>query len=118
MENNLDAWTQELRESGCCLSWFTLKVKALEILRELGQFDGKDFASDGWLLHTAWRTIISTRESKVDNTVPAHKSDDFDSFNSDSLYIFEENENENFIDENDNKDDSYVSEEDEVRILF
>ena len=29
MENNLDAWAQELREAGCCLSGFTLKVKAL-----------------------------------------------------------------------------------------
>ena len=47
MENNLDA--QELRDAGCCLSGFTLKVKALEILRELGQFDGKFYASDGWL---------------------------------------------------------------------
>ena len=49
MENNLDAWAQELREAGCCLSGFTLKVKALGILRELGQFDGKFYASDGWL---------------------------------------------------------------------
>ena len=29
MENNLDAWAQELREAGCCTSGFTLKVKAL-----------------------------------------------------------------------------------------
>ena len=36
MENDLDAWAQELREAGCCLSGFTLKVKALEILRKLG----------------------------------------------------------------------------------
>ena len=35
MENDLDAWAQELREAGCCLSGFTLKVKALEILRKL-----------------------------------------------------------------------------------
>jgi hypothetical protein len=49
MENNLDAWAQELREAGCCLSGFTLKVKALGILRELGQFDGKFYASGGWL---------------------------------------------------------------------
>ena len=49
MENNLDAWAQELREAGCCLSGFTLKVKALEILRKLGQFDGKFLATDGWL---------------------------------------------------------------------
>ncbi len=46
MENNLDAWAQELREAGCCLSGFTLKVKALGILRELGQFDGRFYASD------------------------------------------------------------------------
>jgi hypothetical protein len=49
MENDLDAWAQELREAGCCLSGFTLKVKALEILRKLGQFDGKFLATDGWL---------------------------------------------------------------------
>jgi hypothetical protein len=36
MINNLDAWAQELREACYCLSWFTLKVKALEILRKLG----------------------------------------------------------------------------------
>ena len=30
--------------------WFTIKVKALQILREFGQFDGKFYASDGWLL--------------------------------------------------------------------
>ena len=50
MENNLDTWAQELkREAECCLSGFTLKVKAFEILRDLGQFDGKFYASDGWL---------------------------------------------------------------------
>ncbi len=49
MENYLDAWAQELREAGCCLSGFTLKFKALEILRKLGQFDGKFLATDGWL---------------------------------------------------------------------
>ena len=49
MENDLDAWVQELIEAGCCLSGFTLKVKALEILRKLGQFDGKFLATDGWL---------------------------------------------------------------------
>jgi hypothetical protein len=49
MEDNLDAWAQELRDAGCCLSGFTIKVKALQILKELGQFDGKFYASDGWL---------------------------------------------------------------------
>ena len=39
MENDLDTWAQELREAGCCLSGFTLKVKALGILRKLGQFE-------------------------------------------------------------------------------
>ena len=29
--------------------WFTKKVKALQILREFGQFEGKFNASDGWL---------------------------------------------------------------------
>ena len=49
MEDNLDAWAQELRDAGCCLSGFTIKVKALQILKELGQFDGKFYASGGWL---------------------------------------------------------------------
>ena len=49
MEDNLDAWAQELRDAGCCLSGFTIKVKALQILKELGQFDGKFYASDWWL---------------------------------------------------------------------
>ena len=31
MENKLDEWTQELREAGCCVSGFTLKVKTLQI---------------------------------------------------------------------------------------
>ena len=49
MENSLDEWAQELRLSGCCLSGFTLKVKAIQILRENGLFDGTFIASDGWL---------------------------------------------------------------------
>ena len=44
---NLDACAQELRDSECGMSGFTKKVKALQILRELGQFDGKCYASDG-----------------------------------------------------------------------
>ena len=47
----------------------------------------------------------------VDYIVPAHASDEFDSFNPDSLDIFEENDIEIFVDENNNQDDS--SEEDE-----
>jgi len=31
MEDKLDEWTQELREAGCCVSAFTLKVKAIQI---------------------------------------------------------------------------------------
>ena len=63
------------------------------------------------------RTIISTQERMVDYIVPAHQSDEFDSFNPDALDIFEENEIEIFKDENNNEDDCYVSEEDEDFIL-
>lgn len=49
MEDKLDEWTQELREAGCCVSGFTLKVKAIQILRELAQYNGTFSASDGWL---------------------------------------------------------------------
>ena len=66
MENNLDTWAQELkREAECCLSGFTLKVKAFEILRDLGQFDGKFYASNGWLrgfLHRKWRRRWEDKE--------------------------------------------------------
>jgi hypothetical protein len=34
MEDKLDEWTEELRANGCCISGFTLKEKALQILRE------------------------------------------------------------------------------------
>jgi hypothetical protein len=37
---DFDEWTQELREAGCCVSGFTLKVRALQILRELAQYSG------------------------------------------------------------------------------
>jgi Flp pilus assembly protein TadB len=47
MENNLDLWAQELREAGCCLSGFPLKVKTLKILRELGQL------TENFMLQTA-----------------------------------------------------------------
>jgi hypothetical protein len=49
MEDKLDEWTKELREAGCCISGFTLKVKSLQILREMEKFDGTFFASEGWL---------------------------------------------------------------------
>lgn len=68
-------------------------------------------------MHAALRTIISTQESMVDYIVPSHTSDEFDSFNPDCLDIFEENDVEIFLDENNNQDDSYVSEEDEDFIL-
>ena len=31
MENNLDAWAQELREAGCCLSGFKVGEKNVKI---------------------------------------------------------------------------------------
>ena len=65
MENDLDAWAQELREAGCCLSGFTLKVKALEILRKLGQFDGKFLATDGWLRGFLHRKNYTLRRIKT-----------------------------------------------------
>jgi hypothetical protein len=42
MEDKLDEWTQEL-----CVSGFTLKVKALQILQELAQYSGTFSATDG-----------------------------------------------------------------------
>ena len=36
MEDALDEWTKGLRSAGCCVSGFTLKVNALQILRESG----------------------------------------------------------------------------------
>ena len=62
MENNLDAWAQELREAGWCLSGFTLKVKALGILRELGQFDGKFYASTAGYMNFYGEKIIRYEE--------------------------------------------------------
>ena len=67
-------------------------------------------------LHTALRTIISTQESMADYIVPAHLSDEFDSFNPDDLDIFEEYD-QIILDENNNQDDSYISEEDEDYIV-
>jgi hypothetical protein len=55
MEDKLDEWTKKLREAGCCISGFTtkltftLKVKSIQILREMDKFDGMFCASDGWL---------------------------------------------------------------------
>jgi hypothetical protein len=49
MEDKLDEWTEELRAAGCCISGFTLKVKALQILRENDQYNGAFTASEGWL---------------------------------------------------------------------
>ena len=40
---------KELRAAGCCISDFTLKVKALQILRETDQYNGAFTASEGWL---------------------------------------------------------------------
>ena len=62
------------------------------------------------------RTIISTQESMADYIVPAHQSDEFDSFNPDDLDIFEEYDHI-ILDENNNQDDSYISEEDEDYIV-
>jgi hypothetical protein len=75
MENDLDAWAQELREAGCCLSGFILKVKALEILRKLGQFDGKFLATDGWLSKVS-RSLFTFDGA---NNIQSDDSDDSDS---------------------------------------
>ena len=53
---------QELREAGWCLSGFTLKVKALGILRELGQFDGKFYASTAGYMNFYGEKIIRYEE--------------------------------------------------------
>ncbi len=49
VENKLDEWIQELREAGCCVSGFTLKVKVWQILRELAQYNRTFSATDGCL---------------------------------------------------------------------
>ena len=51
MEIELDKWAKSHREKGCLLSSFTLKVKAIEIERDICSKNGlvfKFFASDGW----------------------------------------------------------------------
>ncbi len=48
MEDKLDEWTKELRDAGC-VSGFTLKDKALQILRMLAQYNWTFSATDGWL---------------------------------------------------------------------
>ena len=63
-------------------------------------------------LHAALRTIISTQESMVDYI--AHASGEFDSFNPDSLDIFEENDIEIFVDENNNQDETYILDESDL----
>jgi hypothetical protein len=68
MEDKLDEWTQELREAGCCVSAFTLKVKALQILRELVQYSGTFSASDGWL------RVFLRKSKKEANTAKATRS--------------------------------------------
>jgi len=49
MQDILDAWAKGLRDAGCCVSGFTLKVKALQILREDLNVKVQFTASDGWL---------------------------------------------------------------------
>ena len=49
MENHLDDFAKELRDSGSIVIEFTLKIKALQILREFDQFNGEFFATDVWL---------------------------------------------------------------------
>ena len=44
MEDALDEWSLELREGS-----FNLKAKALQILREISQYNGIFSTSDGWL---------------------------------------------------------------------
>ena len=49
MEDILDAWAKGLRDAGCCVNGSTLKVKALQILREDLNVKVEFTASDGWL---------------------------------------------------------------------
>lgn len=62
MEARLDEWATNLRECGCCIDGFTLQVKALELLRELGQYDGQFQASEGWLFGFLRRKNYSLRK--------------------------------------------------------
>jgi len=61
MEDILDAWAKGLRDAGCCVSGFTLKVKALQILREDLNVKVQFTASDGWLRGFLFRKNYALR---------------------------------------------------------
>ena len=50
------------RKKYSCFDGFTIQVKALEILRELGQYDGQFQASEGWLFGFLRRKNYSLRK--------------------------------------------------------
>ena len=63
MENSLNEWIKDSRARGVCISGFSLKVKAIEIMREdetqtnMPQFK----ASDGWLFNFLRRKKLTLR---------------------------------------------------------
>ena len=63
MEDELDMWIQEKRALGCCLSSFVIKVRAMEILKDLvSQNTQIDFrGSDGWFNNFLRRKNYSLR---------------------------------------------------------
>ena len=64
MESELDEWMKAQRERGCLLSSFTIKVKAVEIEREICSKNGTEFkflASEGWFRNYLKRKGYSLR---------------------------------------------------------
>ena len=70
MEDKLDEWTHELREEGCCITGFTLKVKSLQILQEMQNYDGTFYAKDGcWLRGFLRRKSYTLRKGTLIGTL-------------------------------------------------
>jgi hypothetical protein len=86
MEDQLDEWTQELREAGCCVSGFTLKVKALQILRELAQYNGTFSATDGWLGFLRRKNFTLRRITTTGRDIPSNFLETIDQFHKDCIF--------------------------------
>jgi hypothetical protein len=63
MENTLDKWIKDNRDKGVCISGFSIKVKAIEIMRgENPDVNSSPFmASDGWFSNFLKRKNLSLR---------------------------------------------------------
>ena len=97
MEDALDEWTQELREGGCCISGFTLKVKALRIQRETSQYNGTLSASDRWLRGFLRRKDYTLRRiTTTGRNLPSDFLETIDQFHKDCSSSSDDNEEEVF----------------------